>query len=457
MQKKVLRNVTGIILIAALLITAIACSSKTSTTTSSTTTIATTTAATSTTTASTTSTTAATTSTASTTTAATGAADHEGTPYTPYTGKFDRTFTYYAVLPLSGSGAAGGIRVQRIFNWAIDDFNAQGGLMVDGVRYKITVQYLDHAQNVQKANDAVNAVINQYNAKFAYEQTTAEVLATEDAIAKANILDLVEVVPQPGTISPKWPLQFSTVVTPGTYGATVYYPLFTKDFGVHNVVMVDPDSDNGRVFSGITRNTSAQLNEPITFLADLYYTPGTQDFSPLVNKIISLKTDMIDMPAAADADAGLFCKQLRDAGYKGVLAATCFTIDPGPLWSIAGADSTGFFSLGYATPPTQKYSNLIGAYLKAFNEPSITTSVSDYDSITNLFKAINQANTFDAYKVASILQDMTWDGAFGSNTQYAGNEPGSIFGIKRVLKINVPMIQFTTNGDVKAWESGSLP
>jgi len=457
MQKR-FRNITGIILIAALVVTAVACSSKTSTTTSSTTTAATTTAATTTaatTTAATTTTQASTTVT--TTSAATGPVTHEGVPYTAYTGNFDRTLTMYFVLPLSGSGAAGGIRAQRIFNWAIEDTNAQGGVVVGGVRYKLAAQYFDHAQNAQKAADAVNVIINQYSAKFAYEQTTAEVLATEDAFAKANILDLAEVVPQPGTISQKWPLQFSTVITPGTYGATVYYPLFTKDFGVKNVVMVDPDSDNGRVFSGITRNTSAQLNEPITFLADLYYTPGTQDFSPLVNKIISLNPDMIDMPAAADADAGLITKQLRDAGYKGILAATCFTIDPGPLWTIAGADSTGFYALGYATPPTDKYANIINAYLKAFNEPTITTVVSDYDSAMNLFKAITQANSFDAYKVASVLQDMTWDGAFGSNTQYAGNEPGSIFGIKRILKINVPMIQFTTNGNVKAWESGSLP
>jgi branched-chain amino acid transport system substrate-binding protein len=385
----------------------------------------------------------------------TGPLTHEGVPYTPYSGKFDRTFTQYFLLPLSGSGAAAGIRAQRAFDWAVEDTNAQGGIVIDGVRYKIQAQYFDTANNIQKAAEIANQVINQYSGKYAYVCVTSSVLATEDAFAQKNILVLAEAVPQPKTIGEKWPLQFSTVITPGTYSPTVYYPLFIKDFGVKNIALLNPDSDNGRVFAGIVKTTSQQLGLPINFVADEYFKPGSQDFLPLVNKMISLSPDFIDMPAAADGDVGLICKQMRDTGYKGLLGTTVFTSDPNVIWNIAGAASTGYFSLGYATAPTPKYAYITQAYLKQFNELMITPPISDYDSAIQLYKAINQANTFDTYKVANILQDMVWDGAFGSNTQYAGNEPGSIFGIKRFLKINVPMIRFTTNGNIEVWENGS--
>jgi len=454
MQRKKIQILMGVMVIVALLVTA--CAKATSTTTSVTTTAATT-AATTTATISTPSaatTSVATTTSATTGTTATGPLTHEGVSYTPYTGKFDRTFTFYGVCPLSGSGAGSGINAQRSYQWAIEDLNAQGGIVVDGVRYKIQSQWLDHAQNVQKANDAATILINQYNAKFAYEQTTAEVMATEDAYARANVFMLVEVIPQPKTIGTNWPLQFSICITPGTFAATVYYPLFIKDFGVKNIALVDPDSDNGRVFAGIAQTTTKQLGLPINFVSDLYYTPNSQDFSPLVNKVLALNPDFIDMPAAADGDAGLICKQARDAGYKGLMGTTIFTTNALPIWNIAGAASTGFFDPGYATDPTPQYAYFRTTWFNQFNSPIIPNCLSNYESCINMFRAIEKVG-FDPYKVASVLQDQVWNSAFGLNTQYAGNEPGSIYGLKRFLKINEPMIRFTTNGNIQAWENGS--
>lgn len=313
---------------------------------------------------------------------------------------------------------------------------------------------MDHAQNAQKAAEAANVIVNQYNGKYVFQQTTNCVMASEDTYANANVMVSAEVIAQPKTISSKWPLQFTICLTPGTYPATVYYPLFIKDFGVKTMALVDPDSDNGRVFAAIARSTTDQLGLPIKFVADEYYKPGGQDFSPLINKLISLNPDMIDMVACAAGDAAMIAKQMRDAGYKGLLAGTVFTFDPLTAWNIAGAASTGIFNLGYAVDPSSKYTFFKQAYLKQFNEPIIPNCLSNYETMTNVLKTIEKLNTFDAYKVASSLQDLVWDGAFSKTSQYFGDEPGSIFGIKRLLKINEPMIRFTTNGNVETWEVG---
>jgi branched-chain amino acid transport system substrate-binding protein len=341
----------------------------------------------------------------------------------------------------------------RSLNWAIEDVNAAGGIVVDGVRYKVQIQYLDHAQNAQKAAEAANVVVNQYSGKFIFQQTTNCVMASEDTYANANVMVAAEVIAQPKTISPKWPLQFTICLTPGTYPATVYYPLFIKEFGIKTMALVDPDSDNGRVFAAIAKSTTEQLGLPIKFVADEYYKPGSQDFSPLVNKMMSLSPDMIDMVACAAGDAAMIAKQLRDAGYKGLLAGTVFTFDPLTAWNIAGAASTGIFNLGYAEDPTPKYTYFKQAYLKQFNEPIIPNCLSNYETMTNILRTIEKVGSFDTYKVASTMQDLVWQGAFGT-TQYFGNEPGSIFGIKRLLKINEPMIRFTTKGNVETWRVG---
>ena len=227
MQKKVNMRLLGIILSAVLLVTLVACSGKTSTTAATTTAATTMTATTPVSTMPATTTSA--TTTAAPTTAATTATGNvaysaASVAYTPYTGNFDRTFTYYNLDALSGSGATNGIGVERILKWAADDTNAAGGIVVGGVRYKVAVQNLDNKYDAVTTAQLAQMVVGQYNGKFVGIFGTGPTLAAEDYLSANNVILNAVIAASPLTIGAKYPLVFADSIADFAYGPSTYYP-----------------------------------------------------------------------------------------------------------------------------------------------------------------------------------------------------------------------------------------
>ena len=71
-------------------------------------------------------------------------------------------------------------------------------------------------------------------------------------------------------------------------------------------------------------------------------------------------------------------------------------------------------------------------------------------------RAITKANSFDPFKVAATLQDMTWNGLYGASA-WTGDEPGSPYGVKRIFSVQQPMVRFTTDGKAAIWRSEPFP
>jgi len=460
MQKKVNMRLLGIILSAVLLVTLVACSGKTSTTAATTTAATTMTATTPVSTMPATTTSA--TTTAAPTTAATTATGNvaysaASVAYTPYTGNFDRTFTYYNLDALSGSGATNGIGVERILKWAADDTNAAGGIVVGGVRYKVAVQNLDNKYDAVTTAQLAQMVVGQYNGKFVGIFGTGPTLAAEDYLSANNVILNAVIAASPLTIGAKYPLVFADSIADFAYGPSTYYPYFINTLGVKTIAIGDTDNDTGRVMSKGVHYAISSQNLNMQVVADEYYTPGTQDFSPLINKFMSLNPDMIDMASSQPSDAALFCKQARDKGYKGILATSVVMGDPAIMWQIAGADSTGYYEIGFfGGDPSAAYTAFRDKYTKTFTDAMPTQCPYNYEHAYNIFKAINQANSFDPYKVASVLQNMTWNYMYGSSAFY-GDAPGSLYGIKRVTGAAVPLVQCTTNKNANRIMIGAPP
>jgi len=461
--KKTINIIVGV-LVTTIMLAVLAGCQATSTSTSSTTTSSTTTKITTTNPTTPAATTTAVTTTAATTTAATTATTSATAAYTiptvpasTTTYKFDRTFQYYAVLPLSGSSASLGINEQRGLNYAISEINAEGGIVVNGSRYKVACQYFDDAFDGTKAVTIAQQIILQNNAKFVANLGTAMLVATEDTYAQSNVLVMASTIGQPKVISTKWPLQFMNGLDPADHGTSVYYPYFAGALGVKTIAVANPNADNGHIFSDIIKSVVKTQGIPVTLVSDEFYTPGTQDYTPLIAKLMALKPDMIDLSGAAPGEIALFAKQARDAGYKGIVADMTSQADPALAWQVAGAASTGVYTIGFAgADPTADYTTFRQYVEKQINETMYVSVPYNYEQELMFFRSISVANSFDPYKVASVLQDMTWTGLYGP-CKFYGDEPGNPVGIKRLISVNQPLIQFTTNGNANVIYRGTWP
>jgi len=449
MHNRLLRNILVLLVITGLIFTAIGCSGKTAT--SSTTTTSTTATTTAVTTSKTTSstTTAITTYTTSTTTPSGNVSYTDAdVAYTPYTGNFDRTWTFYCIEPMSGSASVYGINDVLGTKHAVNDMNAMGGLLINGIRYKIAYQVLDSKYDSATAAQIAQQVVLQNNGKFVHLTGTAPTLGCEDFLAQSNVFDMTSALSSPLVVGTKWPLQFAYNPQPVDYGPSTFYPWVVSNLGVKTVAMANPDSDNGRVFSNAVKNAIKLYNIPVTLLSDAFYTPGTQDFSPLINKLMALNPDMIDLAGSSPGDTALCVKQIREKGYKGITANLVTQGDPATMWSVAGASATGHYTIGLSGDPTPAFAYFRKIIEKETGQPLYVSPPYSYEQNLVSFMAMNQANTFDPYKIAAVQQDMKWNILYGP-CSYIGGTPGSIFALKRVNCVTESLLQITTNGQAK--------
>ncbi|HXY74425.1 MAG TPA: ABC transporter substrate-binding protein, partial [Dehalococcoidales bacterium] len=370
----------------------------------------------------------------------------DGITYTPYTGKFDRTLTIYAVVPLSGTAATYGLSIKLGFDQAVADMNDMGGIMVGGSRYKVAVSYIDGKLDTATTIAAFQQVVLQYNAKFVINDTTAMIMATEDFLAQNNVFDFAQTIGQPKNMGAKWPLQFMNGLDVADFGPCTYYGYLASAMGVKTIAVVNQDADNGHLFDGFITNDVSAFNIPVTLIDHQFYTPGTQDYTPLINKLMAEKPDCIDITSATPAELALFSKQARGAGFKGVIADLSSQGDPAIAWNVAGAASTGIVTIGFVgQDPTPLYTAWRQMIEKKTGQTMFVSVPYTYDEGLQWLMAINSTNSFDPYKVAAAFQDWKWNGLYGS-MQFHGDEPGSLIGLKRVIDVNQPMIKFTTNG-----------
>ncbi|HXY74532.1 MAG TPA: ABC transporter substrate-binding protein [Dehalococcoidales bacterium] len=439
MQKKVPRIVLCLLLVTVMLVLAVGCGKTTTSNPTSATTSATTSSLTTTTSITNTSvTTTAATTTVATTTAAT-------------TYKFDRTFTLNVVTPLSGAASDSGFLHLRGAQMATDDMNAQGGLVVDGVRYKVVVASYDHASNVVTASQIIHQLVEGNNAKIVSVQGTGANMAIEDYLAQNNILNLGQISSLPATISPKWPLQFTMYPLSGVYTIKDFIPYYIDVMGAKSAMWITADSDMGRMFVNTEMQVIKANNYSLTFFPNQFYTSGTQDFSPVVDKVLLQKPDIILNDGALNGDIYLLYKQLREKGWNGIFALLTGQLSADDIWSVAAQYSVGAMTIGYSgltETPNDRWVQFENRYQAKYNQTMNQQTPGVYDGTMQLFRAINMANSFDPYKIAYVMQDLTWNGLYGP-ASFGGDEPGSPFGIKRVPLIPLPLIQFTGKGTSK--------
>ena len=115
--------------------------------------------------------------------------------------------------PLSGPAAPWGIPHKNATELIFDEANAQGGLDVNGKKYKLEIVAYDHKYVIAEGVATVNRLIAKDDVKFISILGGAVAKANEEAVNEAGILDL-PLAYADGLVSPKNPLTFHSFPAP---------------------------------------------------------------------------------------------------------------------------------------------------------------------------------------------------------------------------------------------------
>ncbi|HWP48829.1 MAG TPA: ABC transporter substrate-binding protein [Candidatus Limnocylindrales bacterium] len=261
---------------------------------------------------------------------------------------------------MSGPAASWGLVNKYCIQAAAEMINEEGGVEIDGEKYKIEFVSIDDKMDPKLAVSGMERLVYQEKIKYIIgpnvDTTAASVVPVIEAAGAINI-----------------PYAFSKALYSPPHGNSilgmiasyqagpVIYKYLKENKGVKSISFIarnDSDPLNQRD-EGVEAAKKLGLN--IISSTDTYE-PGTTDFFPVMSKVVKGNPDLIVLSGVAPADAPLLIKAARELGYKGLLS-TETAQDIKILNEVAGKYAEGFISVGGASTP-----EIQSDYMKKFVE-----------------------------------------------------------------------------------------
>lgn len=324
-------------------------------------------------------------------------------------------------IAITGQSALYGHAISQAAKLAINDVNAQGG--VNG--YKLDLDLLDDATDVNKAVENTRSLILQDNVSVLLGQVTSAQCQGTSPVAKQNKVitmaatcNSYQLTTEPDLLNPYW-----VSIVPNTYmEGTSAGTLVGKLSNVKKVFVVSPNYLFGRsetnafVASLKKSNPSAQIVNP----ESTWYVPFPTNprWDSTINAIQSFKPDLVYSNIFA-ADQINFIKQALQVDpdfFKKYPMTTLSSVDD--LSSLGAQYPLGmhlymrapFFALG-----NSRLDAMVSKYRSTFNEYPSDWALMDYDAVVTWAKAANAAGSFDSDKVLKQLVGHSFASVRGYN------------------------------------------
>jgi branched-chain amino acid transport system substrate-binding protein len=239
-------------------------------------------------------------------------------------------------------------------------YNKQGGVEIDGEKYKIEIVSIDDKNDPKIAVSGAERLIHQEGINYMIgpnvDTTAASIVPVVEAGSAINI---------PYAFSKQLyspPRENSILGMIASYqAAPIIYKYLQDEKGVQTVSFVarnESDPLNQRD-EGVVAGQELGLE---VMSSEDTYEPGTTDFFPVMSKVVSGNPDLIVLSGVAPADAPLLIRTARELGYQGILS-TETAQDIKILNEVAGELANGFISVGGASTP-----EIRSAYMEDFIE-----------------------------------------------------------------------------------------
>ena len=299
------------------------------------------------------------------------------------------------MVPTTGSEATYGQDMVNAVNLAIGEINAAGGVLGKQLASIVGDDGCDAQQAVNAASKLASSGVVGIVGGYCSGATVPTLKIYGDAklpmiIPAANSTKLI----------PANPGNAFMINSTGEDQVTKAIEYF-KAHNIKSLAIVNQGDAYSQDLAELTRERWEK--EGGTVAAYETTNKGEQDYSAVVTSIKSGKPDAVFWTAYY-ADGGLLIRQLREAGYQGLIAVGDGSNSP-ELFKIAGPAAEGV--IGFSNPTAEflpEAKAFAEAYQKQFGTAPGPYSTLSYDATKLLAWAINTAGTTDFDKVVATLQ-----------------------------------------------------
>lgn len=327
--------------------------------------------------------------------------------------------------PLTGPAADFGLSMEATAKFVAAEANEKGGLQVGDQKCKIQVSSYDTGYTsagaasgaTEFASKGVKFVIGPLGAT---ELTGMKpVAARYDMLLNANGFGR-------DALQKKYPLVFHLGPGPFVWSGPII-DAARKEFGFDSAKVIAPNDQSGDDIAIVNEQEFKQRDIQVSRDS---YQRGTQDFAPIVSRLMRGNPDVIDFASSPAADVGTMIKQLRQAGYKGVFARLGGD-STAEIKKVAGlANMKDFFYYAPVDFNTEEVKGIQARFKKATGMEPTGIALGWIPGARTMLESISSAGTIEDTKAVAevmrkndlsdpLLGDGVWTGQeeFGVNQE----------------------------------------
>jgi len=338
-------------------------------------------------------------------------------------GSSDEPITIGATVSLTGAYASSGTNVSNGYQLAVDQINADGGVLGRQLELDLQDDQSDAAvvgrlYTEFLGTDEVDALLSPYGSALGGPAAQlAERYQTPMAHSQTSSPAVFE-----GT---EWNVMAG--LTPG-YTVLADVPAFAAENGYTRITLVNNDLD---AFSAICDGVEDGIEDAGGTLVDrIEYAASTSDFSSTALRIAEGDPEVVVECSAIQDSIGL-TRAMDQGGFRPAIIASPTASDP------AFADSLGELSaraIGYSEISEslgfEGSEEFVQGYDEAYDTPVNSQAAGAYATVQVLAAAIEEAGSTDKEAVNTALHDGSFDTVIGT---YSVDETGVQTGYSPIL------------------------
>lgn len=327
--------------------------------------------------------------------------------------------------PLTGAAADFGLSMEATAKFVASEVNDKGGLKVGDKKCKVNVVSYDTGYTSAGAAQAATEFASK-GVKFVIGPLGAtEVTGMKPVAARHDMLLAANGFGR-DALEKKYPLVFHLGPGPFQWAGPIIDEA-KKKFDFKKVAVIAPNDQSGDDIAIVNEQQFKKRGYPVK--RDTYQR-GTQDFAPVVSRLLKRKPDLIDFASSPAGDVATMIKQLRQAGYKGTFSRLGGD-STAEITKAAGRDKMkDFFFYAPVNFEDPKVKKILPSFKKATKMDATGIALGWIPGSRALLNAISQAGTIDDTKAVAaklrksplkddLLGQATWTGKeeFGVNQE----------------------------------------
>lgn len=299
---------------------------------------------------------------------------------------------------------------------AVQEFNAAGGLVIEGQPYTISLVFADDESTPDIAVSAVRELISQDKVVGLIGPQYSNVAIPVSVIAEQAQLPMISPMSTNPETTANKRFVFRAGFLDSQQGLAMAEFAYRSLEGRSAAVIYDIANRYNRELAEIFRDRFEEFGG--TVVAFEGYTTGTTDFRPAMERIAAAEPDVVFLPNLIEdtLPQGLLARELGvDAVFLGSDAWA-----PYRLTGYEAFDGAYFTRHWSHLLDTERSQEFVDAYEARYNRLPLSTAAMTYDATWMLLEAMKQAASLEPEQIRAALAGLRYDGVSGTIV-FAGN------------------------------------